>query len=230
MSEAARLILFDLDGTLIDTTELILASCRHTFERHCPGRCPSRDALIATFGRSLPAVLREFASEYGAADPDELARAMLATYRIHNDAIHDDLIGRFDGVTDMLGSLRRDGYRLGVVTSKREEPARHGLRRDGLESLFDDAVFHDDTVRHKPHPEPLLLAARRAAAPPHTVVYVGDSIHDIVAGRAAGMRTIAAGWGPFARELLEREGPDAIASTPGEVAGIVRNLELRIEN
>jgi pyrophosphatase PpaX len=151
---------------------------------------------------------------------------MLSTYRVHNDEYHDRLVGRFDGVVEMLAALRGRGYRLGVVTSKREQPARHGLRRDGLEPLFDDAVFHDDTERHKPHPEPLLLAARRAAVPPHAVVYVGDSIHDIVAGRAAGMRTIAAGWGPFARDVLERERPDAIADSPAAVLGILEQLRI----
>lgn len=224
----SSLVLFDLDGTLIDTTELILASCRHTFACHVPGLKLSREALVATFGRSLPAVLREFAVSFGAPDPDALADEMLGTYRVHNDEHHDRLVGRFDGIVDMLTTLRADGHRLGVVTSKREQPARHGLRRDGLESLFDDAIFHDDTERHKPHPEPLLLAARRAGVPPRSVVYVGDSIHDIVAGRAAGMRTIAAGWGPFARAVLERERPDAIAERPADVPSLLHTLRAAV--
>ena len=91
----AAAVLFDLDGTLIDTTELILASCRHTFDRHLKGGCPPREALIATFGRSLPESLLEAAVAEGAADPHDLAARMLATYRAHNDEHHDALIRPF---------------------------------------------------------------------------------------------------------------------------------------
>ena len=150
MSAAA--VLFDLDGTLIDTTELILASCRHTFDRHLKSGCPSREALIATFGRSLPELLVELAIAEGARDPHAFAEEMLATYRVHNDEHHDALIRPFPRVTPMLRSLERSGVRLGVVTSKREGSARRGLARCGLESYFEIGVFHDDTLRHKPHP------------------------------------------------------------------------------
>jgi pyrophosphatase PpaX len=217
----AAAVLFDLDGTLIDTTELILASCRHTFDRHLRGGCPSREALIATFGRSLPELLLELAAAEGAPDPHAFAEEMLATYRVHNDEHHDALIRPFPRVTPMLGSLERSGARLGVVTSKREESARRGLARCGLESYFEVGVFHDDTVRHKPHPEPLVEAARRLEVSPREAFYVGDSVHDIAAGAAADMRTIAAAWGPFARGDLEAAGPDMIADTPDEVLAIV---------
>ncbi len=93
------------------------------------------------------------------------------------------------------------------MTSKREGFARRGLAIFGLEPLFEVAMFHDDTSRHKPEPEPLLLAAERAGLVPGNVVYVGDSIHDVAAGRAAGMRTVSVLWGPFDRAVLERAGP-----------------------
>jgi pyrophosphatase PpaX len=208
------MILFDLDGTLVDTTELILASFAWTFEHHLPGRLPARDALIHTFGRSLPAVLREFAVEYGNGDPDVLTARMLATYRAFQLEQHDTLIRPFPGVTEMLRELRARQRRLGLVTSKREGFARRGLALFGLEALFEVAVFHDDTTRHKPEPEPLLLAAGRAGLTPADVVYVGDSIHDVAAGRAAGMRTVSVLWGPFERPVLECAGPDYIVECP----------------
>ena len=214
-------VLFDLDGTLIDTTELILASCVHTFERHLAAGCPPREAIVATFGRSLPESLRELASLEATDDPETLAELMLETYRAHNDRHHDTLIRPFDGVHDMLTALAAAGVRLGVVTSKREGTARRGLRRYRLERFFEVAVFHDDTARHKPHPEPLLLAAARLAVPRELVVYVGDSVHDIAAGAAAGMRTIAALWGPFPRASLEAAGPDLLAAAPREVVGLL---------
>jgi pyrophosphatase PpaX len=219
MSVAA--VLFDLDGTLIDTTDLILASCRHTFDRHLKAGCPPREALIATFGRSLPESLLELAVAEGAPDPHAFAEEMLATYRAHNDEHHDALIRPFPRVAPMLRSLERSGVRLGVVTSKREGSARRGLARCALERYFEVGVFHDDTRRHKPHPAPLVEAARRLDLSPPEVLYVGDSVHDVAAGAAAGMRTIAAAWGPFARADLEAAGPDIIADTPDEVLAIV---------
>jgi pyrophosphatase PpaX len=217
---SVRAVFFDLDGTLVDTTDLILASCAHTFERHL-GLVPSREAIIATFGRSLPEVLLEVARDAKLPDPPGQAAAMLVTYRLHNDAVHDALIRPFAGVDGMLERLHASGCRLGVVTSKRERSARRGLARYGLERWFDVAIFHDDTDRHKPHPEPLLAAAARAAVPPASAIYVGDSVHDIAAGRAAGMFTVAALWGPFPRADLEAAGPDAVAATADEVVAIV---------
>jgi phosphoglycolate phosphatase-like HAD superfamily hydrolase len=85
-------------------------------------------------------------------------------------------------------------------------------------------VFHDDTTLHKPHPEPLLAAAARAGVSPETSVYVGDSVHDVAAGRAAGMFTVAAAWGPFPRADLEAASPDALAETPADVLAIVAAL------
>jgi len=218
----AAAVLFDLDGTLIDTTELILASCRHTFDRHLRGGCPPRDALIATFGRSLPESLIETAIAEGAPDPHAFAAEMLATYRAHNDAHHDALIRPFDGVEPMLQALRASGVRLGVVTSKRERSARRGMARYGLADFFEVGIFHDDTATHKPDPAPLVEAARRLDVAPAETIYVGDSVHDVAAGRAAGMRTIAAAWGPFPRADLEAAGPDDVADAPGDVVTLVR--------
>jgi pyrophosphatase PpaX len=214
-------VLFDLDGTLIDTTDLILASCQHTFARHLKGGCPPREALIATFGRSLPESLLEVALAEGAEDPDAFAAEMLATYRAHNDEHHDALIRPFEGVEPMLAELGAAGLRLGVVTSKRERSARIGLSRYHLGDFFEVGIFHDDTLRHKPDPAPLIAGAQRLGVAPEHTIYVGDSVHDVAAGRAAGMRTIAAAWGPFPRADLDAAGPDHVADTPHEVVVLV---------
>jgi len=216
------MILFDLDGTLVDTTDLILQSFVHTFDVHTPGRAPSREALIATFGRSLPATLREMAREEGAADPEAWAADMLATYRAFQRERHDVLIRPFDGVEDMLRALKADGHRLGVVTSKMEGSARRGLRLFGLEDYFEIGVFHDDTPTHKPDPAPLLLAAERMAADPAETAYVGDSPFDMRAARAAGMHAVAVTWGRIHdRDRLEREEPDAIVDTAEELLAVL---------
>jgi pyrophosphatase PpaX len=221
------LVLFDLDGTLIDTTDLILASFAWTFDHHLPGRLPARETLVHTFGRSLPAVLRELAAEHHDGDPDLLTSSMLATYRDFQLKQHDTLIKPFPGVAEMLRELHARQRRLGLVTSKREGFARRGLAIFGLEPLFEVAIFHDDTARHKPEPEPLLLAAERAGLMPGNVVYVGDSIHDVAAGRAAGMRTVSVLWGPFDRAVLERAGPDHIVERPEDLVTLLTKDEGR---
>lgn len=221
------LVLFDLDGTLIDTTELILQSFAHAFERHLPGRLPVRTDLIATFGRSLPAALLELAILNGAADPQALADEMLVTYRDFQRVHHDTLIQSFDGITPLLDGLSARGYRLGVVTSKMQHFARHGMRLFDLEKYFDVAVFHDDVTKHKPDPEPLLEAARRAGVRGSEAVYIGDSIHDVVAGRAAGMTTVAVLWGPFEAEVLEAVTPDHIVATPEALLRLLTGDEER---
>jgi pyrophosphatase PpaX len=212
--------LFDLDGTLVDTTELILQSFAHAFDQHLPGRLPTRADLVSTFGRSLPAALLELAVLNGAADPERLADEMLATYREFQRHHHDTLIQPFEGISDMLADLDARGYRLGVVTSKMQHFARRGMRLFDLEKYFDVAVFHDDVTRHKPDPEPLFEAARRAAIDPRLAFYIGDSIHDVVAGRAAGMTTVAVLWGPFERKVLEAVAPDHIVKAPSELLGL----------
>ncbi len=213
-------VLFDLDGTLVDTTDLILQSFAYAFDVHLPGRLPSRSDLVSTFGRSLPAALEEMAALNGAADPRRLAGEMLETYREFQRLHHDTLIRPFDGIGDVLSSLEARGHRLGVVTSKMQHFARRGMRLFDLERHFDVAVFHDDVTRHKPDPEPLLEAARRAGIAPAAAVYVGDSTHDVVAGRAAGMTTVAVLWGPFEREVLEAVGPHFLVTTPAELAAL----------
>lgn len=219
------LILFDLDGTLIDTTELILASFEFTLARHLPGYQPTREQLIATFGLSLPKTLRDMAREAAVPDPEAVGDAMLVTYREFQRERHDGLVQPIEGVTEMLDALAAAGRVMGVVTSKMEPYARHGMRLYDLERYFGVGVFHDDTDRHKPDPAPLLLAASRAGVDPANAVYVGDSIHDVAAGRAAGMRTIAALWGPFDPQMLCAAGPDAVAPTPRDLLRLLSSDE-----
>jgi pyrophosphatase PpaX len=110
---------------------------------------------------------------------------------------------------------------LGVVTSKAAKGARREIEQFGFADLLSVAVFLEDTTRHKPEPEPLLEAARRGGFEPARAVYVGDSIHDIAAGRAAGMKTAGALWGPFDRLDLEAAGPDLLIKTPQDLLALL---------
>ena len=211
-------VLFDLDGTLVDTTELIISSHEHTLIQHYRGALrPNRRDILLNLGRSLPATLREYAAADEAADAGDAAEEMLRTYCDYQSANHDRMIRAFAGVRETLEELTTRGYRLGVVTSKREVGACLALAMYDLGGLLPFGVFHDDTDRHKPDPAPLLLAAQKYSLDASRTAYVGDSIHDMAAGRAAGMRTVAALWGPFPREDLAIERPDVFAPAPASL-------------
>lgn len=220
-----RAALFDLDGTLIDTTGLILRCFEHSWQTVC-GLRHSREALIETFGTPLRAAMKSLATATTdlsqlVADESleaELIEKLLAEYRTFNVANHDRMARPFEGVRDMIVTLRARGYLIGMVTSKSRELATRGLGLCSLDGLIDAAVFLEDTSRHKPEPEPILAALERLDARASHAAYVGDSRHDMIAGRAAGVITVAALWGPFPRAELEREKPDHLVET---VAGLL---------
>jgi len=195
-----RTVLFDLDGTLIDSIELILSSYRHTLTVH-RGATPPDDVWLAGLGTPLWTQFRQFTED--AAEVD----AMIATYREHNLAHHDAMVRPYPGVCDAVAELRQR-VRLGVVTSKLRAGALRGLKRVGMENWFDVVIGADDVERHKPDPEPVERALVSLGAAPGDAVFVGDAPHDLIAGRAAGVRTAAVLWGPFPRGTLEACAPD----------------------
>lgn len=210
-------IFFDLDGTLVDTIPLILACYRHTLGAHLPGFHPPREVIVGNLGRSLQAILRDYAVAAGAVDPDATMAAMAETYREFQRRNIDALIKPYPGIRETLSALRGRGYRLGLVTSKVEWAARLTYERYGLGELLETLVFHDDTEMHKPHPEPLLEAVAKAGLSPGQAVYVGDSVHDMTAALTAGMRAIGALWGPFEPAALQRAGADALVDEPARL-------------
>ena len=192
--------LFDLDGTLLDSIELILASYRHTLTIH-RGAPPDDDVWLAGLGTPLREQFRHFTDDSAEID------AMIATYREHNLAHHDTMVREYPGVRPAISGLRGQA-RLGIVTSKLNEGARRGLAFLGMEDWFEVVIGADDVEQAKPHPEPVLAAVARLGADPASTVFVGDSPHDMASGRAAGVRTAAALWGPFPRDHLEPHDPD----------------------
>ncbi len=202
--------LFDLDGTLIDSIELILSSYRHTLSVH-RGSAPSDDVWLAGLGTPLWVQFKEFTD-----DPDEID-AMVATYREHNLQHHDAMVREYPGVRTAVLALQKRGVRLGIVTSKKREGALRGLDRCGFGGAFQVLVCADDVERHKPDPEPVLQALKLLDAQSHEAVFVGDSPHDLRAGRAAGVATAAVLWGPFPRSTLESHEPDYWISEPWEI-------------
>ncbi len=225
-----NLLLFDFDGTLADTTPLILRSFCGTWERVF-GFVLDNSHYIRTFGMLLPAAMR-LLIEHSIADeriarpsdlPDYLeakTEELLLAYRSFNLQWHDEMIRPFDGVDEVLRELKDRRLTLGVVSSKMRAGLFRGLNFFQMAEMFDVIIAGDDCENHKPHPEPLLRAIERVGASGHETVYIGDSTHDIVAGRAAEVWTAAATWGPFPRRELEELHPDYLLDQPKDLLAI----------
>lgn len=224
-----KAVLFDLDGTLIDTTELILYCFNHAWETIC-GRTHPPEVFVATMGIPLKDAMHRLLGKTDGLQSEQIGElrtarfveSLVREYRACNAANHDRLARPFSGMDLVLATLRDRGYAVGVVTSKSQEFAQRGLRLCGLWEFMDVLISMDDTSIHKPRPEPLLLALERLQLAPQQTVYIGDSRHDMQAGRAAGMRTVAALWGPVPRSELELERPDVLACRPEELLEIFR--------
>ena len=209
-----RTVLFDLDGTLIDSLRLILDSYHHTLAQHgFPARTDSE--WLKGVGTPLRVQLAEWQDDPGTLE------AMIATYREYNLEHHDRMVTVYPGVLDSVREIKARGLQTGLVTSKNRHGALRGLSLVGLEALMDMLVCADEVTNPKPHPEPVLKAVSLLGADPATTVYVGDSVHDMSSGRAAGVLTAAALWGPFSRDQLESTKPDYWLEMPADLVRLV---------
>jgi pyrophosphatase PpaX len=208
-----RTVLFDLDGTLIDSGQMILASFRHATRTVLAREIPDEELVAATGGATIYEQMRAF----DRARVDELVRA----YREHNEPLHDRLAA-FDGVEELLAHLRREGRRLGVVTSKRRKTVDLAFRVLPIERFFDAIVTADEVKRHKPDPEPVRVALERLGAAADEAAFVGDSPFDVGAGKAAGVFTVGVSWGGIhPEERLLDAGADVIVGSPEELLDVL---------
>ncbi len=199
---AIRYLLFDLDGTLIDTTNLIL-NCYRTSVSKLVDNPPTDEEILKGFGKPLQDQLwRLYPSLRDRIDE------LFTMWRQAQEDLHDQLIKPFPGTVEVLAEMKRRGYPLGVVTSKERVTALRGMKLNGLDSLIEPLVCVDDTTNHKPHPEPILRGMELMGARAGETLYVGDSLYDMKAGRAAGAAVAAALWGPFPKESLLESDPD----------------------
>ena len=202
-------VLFDFDGTVIDSGAIILASMRHA-TRTVLGREVEDEVLMAAVGGSGLSEQMRLLDE---SRVDELVRV----YRAHNEPLHSGL-ACCAGMEDVLVTLKEEGRRLGIVTAKRRQTVALAFDHVAIEHLFDIVVGSDDTERHKPAPDPILHALDRLGALPEEAVYVGDSPFDVRAAKAAGVHAIAVTWGGIhSHERLAAEGPDAVVHTAEEL-------------
>ncbi|UOQ48262.1 pyrophosphatase PpaX [Gracilibacillus caseinilyticus] len=205
-------ILFDLDGTLINTNELIIASFAHTIEKF-GDRPYTREEILDFIGPPLVDSLKKVNADK--------VEELMATYREHNLANHDKYVEAYPTVVETIQKLKEAGFQLGIVTTKLNDTAKLGLKMTGMDQLFEVLIGLDDVENAKPHPEPILTAIDQLKANPMTTMMVGDNYHDIEAGHNAGVQTAGVAWTIKGRKILEAHDPDYMLEEMSDLLNIV---------
>lgn len=196
-------LLFDLDGTVVDTNELIIATYLHVLEKNYPGRF-QREDVYPFMGPTLE-------EAFTTVDPDpENVKKLMQEYRKFNLAKHDELVREFDGVYGTLRALHENGYKLGIVTTKRYETALMGLRATKLDPFFETVIALEQVTKVKPDPEPIFKALAELNSSPEEAIMVGDNHTDIFAGKNAGTKTAGVAWSIKGRDYMAEGNPDYI--------------------
>lgn len=217
-------VLFDLDGTLIDSVGLLLACVHHAFADF-PGRRPTEEEWIAGIGTPLWSQMAAYA------DSEGQVRELTGRYRAFQRERHDELTTLFPGTLEVVQRLAARGHPMAIVTSKSNEMMHRALEHTGIARYMASAIGADSCTAHKPDPYPVQLALRELDRGAHEAVFVGDSPHDMNAGNSAGVVTVAALWGPFTREQLRPTNPthylDHVAALPALVEQEQRHAQER---
>ncbi|MEK4201468.1 pyrophosphatase PpaX [Cytobacillus sp. FSL K6-0265] len=208
-------ILFDLDGTLIDTNELIISSFLHTLNHYYPERYQRQDVL-PFMG---PTLVETFTS----IDKDR-ADEMVHMYRAFNKENHDVLVKEFSGVYETVRTLKESGYKLGIVTTKMLDVVEKGLRLTKLDEFFEVIVALDHVEKPKPDAEPVLKALSLLGSEPHAAIMIGDNHHDIIGGRNAGTVTAGVAWSSKGRDHLLQFDPDYMLETMPDLLTILEEV------
>lgn len=208
-------VLFDFDGTIADTNSLIIESWQSVF-RHVTGEEADETKLTATFGEALDETMERWFCDR----KDEC----LKIYRDYQKDIFLDRIALFPGMKELILELKKQGYKLGVATSRRGESTIEALEKFGLIECFDVIVSCDDTQKHKPDPETVLIALERLGSKAEETVMIGDSIYDIMCGSNAGTHTVLVNWAVATCSEADRAAcpPDHCIDSPEEVWNIIK--------
>ncbi|SHE85199.1 pyrophosphatase PpaX [Clostridium fallax] len=207
-----KAVLFDLDGTLIDTNELILQSFRYAFEKVLNLKVDDKE-ITKMFGEPLKYSFKRYSEEH--------LEELITTYRGYNEDIHDTMCKAFPGVITMLDNLKEKGLKLGIVTSKRKVLAERGMKIAGIYDYFDVVVSPELTENHKPHKEPVEKACELLGISPKEAIMVGDSPYDLLSGKSAGAKVCAVNYTALPIERLKKEEPEYYIDEALEIIDIV---------
>ena len=208
-----KALLFDFDGTLLDTNELIIQTFMHVLEDRFPGQYSPQDC-IKFIGPSLKETFEQIT-------PNEVDE-MIAKYREWNIAHHDDLVTEFDGVLPTLEQLKEQNFRLAIVSTKRRDTIEKGLKLMGAGHLFEFIIGLEDVKRVKPDPEPVLLALEKLGVNKEEAIMIGDNYHDIEAAKHAGVLSAGVAWSIKGEDFLKQYNPDYILQHMSDLLSIVK--------
>lgn len=208
-------LLFDFDGTLLDTNELIVQTFLHVFDEKFPGKYTAQDCL-QFIGPSLQQTFDELT-------PGE-TDVMIQKYRQWNAAHHDELVKGYDAVLETLEELYARGVKMAVVSTKSREGLARGMNVLGAGHLFDVMISTDDVTHVKPHPEPILLALNKLGVTKEQAIMIGDNSHDIEGGKNAGVRTAGVVWSAKGADYLQQFEPDYMLAHMRDLLELVKGV------
>ncbi|MEG0386280.1 MAG: pyrophosphatase PpaX [Solibacillus sp.] len=206
-------LLFDFDGTLLDTNDLILQTFMQIFDEKFPGQYTTQDCL-----KFIGPSLKQTFDELTPGETDE----MIAKYKKWNAQHHDELVKGYDGVLETLEQLHAMGIKLAIVSTKGSEGLARGMKVLGAGHLFDVVVGLDDVTHVKPHPEPILLALENLGVTKEQAIMIGDNSHDIEGGQNAGVRTAGVSWSVKGEAFLQQFNPDYMLRHMRDLIEIVK--------
>ena len=208
-------ILFDFDGTLMNTNDLIIDSWRHTF-RVIEDKDIDEDEIIRTFGEPLIKTMEK-------TFPNVPTEECVEIYRSYHRDSFGDRISLFPGVKEMLEELKALGYKMAVVTSRAALTTREAMEKYEIQDLFDVVVTCDDTDKHKPDPEPVRIALNQLKSSPEESIMIGDSMYDILCARNAGVLSVLVGWAMAVtdEEKLGPDKPDYFVETADDIVKLI---------
>lgn len=211
-----RNILFDFDGTLVDTNELIIQSFQHTFKTHLNKHVDKED-IIKNFGEILKITLDRECGDAG----DEAIK----TYRNFQIGNFEKLIAIRNDIKEGIIELHKQGYKLGIVTSRLNDSAIRGLNHFGLMDYFESIIGADDTDKHKPDPTPAILALKKMGGKPEETLFIGDSPYDILCGKNAGITSVVVGWSALPMDVILKCDPDYVVNSMEELLELAKRLK-----
>ena len=213
MAKPITTLLFDFDGTLLDTNELIIQTFQYVLGNHYPGKYERID-ILPFLGPTLY-------ESFDSVEPEKTEQ-LIEEYRAWNKSMHDELSIEFDGVSETMRLLKAAGMKMAIVSTKRKDMIMRGLELLDVEGVFDEVIAMDDVTKTKPDPEPILLALERLGANADEALMIGDNYHDIVGGQNAGVRTAGVAWSAKGEAFLQTFNPDYMLQHISEQLKLVK--------
>lgn len=208
-----KVVIFDLDGTLIDTNDLIIDAFYHVINELL-GRSPTEEELNYVYGKTLDEQMEFFSMERS----HKLVEAYKSFYRAHMD----ERTHLFEGIKDLLDELAKIDIKMATVTNKGSRGVRHAFDKFGIGKYFDATISADDVSNGKPDPEGIFAVLNRLGVEAEEALFVGDSLNDISAAKKAGVLSVLVGWTLFHEDYYSEFGADFIINKPTELLNLIK--------